>query len=66
MEKSKYGFKTTRARSRLMSKIKSIDTKPEILLRKKLKKSGHEFSIHCDNIPGTPDIIFIKKNCNIY
>jgi DNA mismatch endonuclease (patch repair protein) len=31
---SKYGFKTSRERSLLMSKIKCDETKPEILFRK--------------------------------
>ncbi|MGZ3862349.1 MAG: very short patch repair endonuclease [Bacteroidia bacterium] len=63
---SKHGFKTTEARSELMSKIKSKDTKPEILLRKELKRAGLKFSIHSKSLPGNPDIVFRKQKLIVF
>lgn len=51
------GFYTTKARSSLMSKIKSKNTKPEILLRKDLWRAGVRYRIHGVKLPGNPDIV---------
>ena len=50
------GFVTTEARSKLMSKIRGKNTKPEKLLRKALWDSGVRYRIHNKSLPGTPDI----------
>jgi len=60
--KSKYGFETTQNRSDLMSKIRSTDTTPEILLR----KLGCKFSIYSKSIPGNPDIIFKQEMVAVF
>ena len=53
--------KVTRSqRSFIMSRIRSKDTKPEIVVRKKLFESGLRYRIHVRGLPGTPDIA-IKK-----
>jgi DNA mismatch endonuclease (patch repair protein) len=44
-------------RSRMMSGIKAIDTKPEILVRKALHTQGYRFRIHRKDLPGKPDIV---------
>ena len=51
---------TPSQRSFIMSRIRSKDTKPEIVVRKKLFKSGLRYRIHVRGLPGTPDIA-IKK-----
>ena len=51
---------TYRGRSELMSKIKSKDTKPELLLRKILYRDGLRYRKHSSDLPGKPDIS-IKK-----
>jgi len=47
-------------RSYNMSRIKSKDTKPEILVRKFLHLNGFRFRIHVKTIPGKPDIVLPK------
>ena len=47
-------------RSRIMSRIRSKDTKPELLVRQMLHREGVRYRVHSKNIPGTPDIS-IKK-----
>ena len=51
---------TRSQRSFIMSRIRSKDTKPEIVVRKKLFESGLRYRIHVKDLPGTPDIA-IKK-----
>ena len=47
-------------RSQVMSKIRSKDTKPELLLRSALHQSGYRFRIHVKELPGYPDIVLPK------
>ena len=51
---------TPSQRSHIMSRIKAKDTKPEIVVRKKLFEAGLRYRIHVRDLPGTPDIA-IKK-----
>ena len=47
-------------RSGIMSKIRSKNTVPEILVRKYLHSQGYRFRLHDKKLPGKPDIVFIK------
>lgn len=40
-----------------MSRIKSADSKPEILVRKILHALGYRFRLHYKSLPGKPDIV---------
>lgn len=51
---------STQSRSRMMSGIRSKNTKPEIYLRKGLHARGYRYRLHGKNLPGKPDIIFPK------
>jgi DNA mismatch endonuclease (patch repair protein) len=44
------------ARSKNMAAIKGKDTKPEIIVRRYLHKSGYRFRLHRKDLPGKPDI----------
>ena len=48
-------------RSSNMRAIKSKNTAIEIILRKALFAKGLRYRIHYKNLPGTPDIVFVKK-----
>lgn len=50
------GFYTTKERSKMMSKIKSQNTKPELIFRKGLWVSGVRYRINDKSLPGKPDI----------
>ena len=52
-------------RSEIMSKIRSKNTQPEVLLRKELWKKGYRYRIHF-KLPGKPDIVFIRKRIVIF
>lgn len=53
-------------RSEVMSKIRSKNTKPEMLLRKALHARGFRFRIHYKKLPGRPDIVLPKYRTAIF
>lgn len=52
-------------RSRVMSRIRGKDTKPEMKIRKALHGLGYRYSLHKKNLPGKPDLFFKKYNAVI-
>ncbi|MCS4225840.1 very short patch repair endonuclease [Sphingobacterium sp. BIGb0165] len=54
------GFYTNSKRSYNMSKIRSRNSKPELILRKALWSKNIRFRLHDKSLPGKPDIV-IKK-----
>jgi DNA mismatch endonuclease (patch repair protein) len=48
---------TPEQRQRNMSRIRSRDTKPEMLLRRTLHGAGFRFRLHVAGLPGKPDIV---------
>jgi DNA mismatch endonuclease (patch repair protein) len=53
-------------RSPHMSRIKSKNTKPEILVRSLLHKLGFRFRLHDKKLPGRPDIVLPKYKTAIF
>ncbi len=53
-------------RSKMMSNIKSKNTKPELTIRSLLHQKGFRFRIHDKNLPGKPDIVLKKYNAVIF
>lgn len=51
---------TSAARSANMSRIRSKDTKPEMLVRRALHRLGFRFRLHVRGLPGCPDIVLPK------
>jgi len=51
---------TPKDRSRLMAKIKSKDTTPELCVRSLLHRLGYRFRLHRNDLPGKPDIVLPK------
>ena len=56
----------TAQRSAIMSKVKGKNTKPEMALRKGLFSLGFRYRIHCDSLPGKPDMVFPKYKSVIF
>lgn len=44
-------------RSWIMSRVKAVDTKPEIIVRSAVHRMGFRFRVHRRDIPGSPDIV---------
>ena len=57
---------TQAVRSYNMSKIRSKNTKPELLVRKYLFAHGFRYRLHGKDLPGKPDIILPKYNTVIF
>lgn len=53
-------------RSWNMSRIRSKNTKPEILLRKALHVMGFRYRLHDRKLPGSPDFVFPKYKAVIF
>lgn len=62
----KSGFYTSRKRSRIMSKIRAKNSKPELILRKALWARNVRFRLHDKSLPGTPDIVIKKYKLAIF
>lgn len=46
------------SRSQIMARIRGVDTKPEMLLRRALTRSGIGYRLHSRDLPGRPDVVF--------
>jgi len=57
---------SAQVRSYNMSRIRSKNTKPELLVRKILFSNGFRFRLHRKDLPGKPDIVLSKYNTVIF
>jgi DNA mismatch endonuclease, patch repair protein len=55
-----------KTRSYNMSRIRSKDTKPELIVRKYLHSLGFRYRLHVRNLPGKPDIVVPKFRTVIF
>ena len=53
-------------RSRLMSRIRGKNTKPELLVRSLLHSMGYRFRLHRRDLPGNPDIVLPRHGVCIF
>lgn len=53
-------------RSALMSRIRSVDTKPELAVRRLLHARGLRFRLHRHDLPGRPDIVLPRHRLAIF
>jgi DNA mismatch endonuclease (patch repair protein) len=60
------GFYTTKKRSKIMSKIKGKNTKPELLFRKELWAKGVRYRINSKTLPGSPDVSIKKYKLAVF
>lgn len=56
----------TKKRSEIMSNIRSVNTLPEIKIRKFLHNAGYRFRLHRNDLPGKPDIVLPKYRVAIF
>jgi DNA mismatch endonuclease (patch repair protein) len=57
---------TKERRSLNMSKIRSKDTLPELLIRKALWHMGYRYRLHYKKLPSKPDIVIVKQKIVIF
>jgi DNA mismatch endonuclease, patch repair protein len=53
-------------RSYNMSRVKSKDTKPELLVRRFLHQQGFRFKLHDMSLPGKPDLVLPRHKVVIF
>lgn len=54
------------ARSKLMAKVCSRNTKPELLVRRMLFALGYRYRLHVSTLPGCPDLVFPARRKVIF
>ena len=52
---------THKQRSERMSKVRGVDTKPEILVRRLIHGMGYRYRLHVKSLPGRPDLVFPSR-----
>ncbi len=60
------GFYTTEKVSRLMQKIRTANTQPEVAFRKVLWHVGHRYRRNYKGAPGRPDVAFVRWKIAIF
>jgi DNA mismatch endonuclease (patch repair protein) len=53
-------------RTRNMRNIRSVDTGPEMVVRRGLHALGYRYRIHARNLPGTPDIALPRYRVAVF
>ena len=53
-------------RSRVMSRIRSTNTKPELVVRRLLHGMGFRYRLYARSLPGTPDLVFSKYRAVVF
>ena len=57
---------TPSQRSELMSRIRGVDTRPELLVRRRLHALGYRFRVHARGLPGKPDLVFTRRRAVVF
>lgn len=53
-------------RSEVMSRVRSKDTRPELVVRRSLHRRGLRFRLHRHDLPGQPDIVFTSRRVVVF
>lgn len=54
------------SRSKIMSRIRSRDTVPELIVRSVVHRLGFRFRLHRKGLPGTPDLVFPSRRAAVF
>jgi len=57
---------TKKQRSYNMSQIKCRNTKPEMIVRSIVHRMGYRYSLHRKDLPGKPDMVFVRHGKIIF
>ena len=57
---------TPAERSALMARIRGVDTKPELAVRRALHAEGYRYRTHVRGLPGRPDVVFGKRRTAVF
>lgn len=57
---------TPALRSEIMSRVRSKNTRPEMIVRRMLHKAGYRYRLHTADLPGKPDLVFAGRKKVIF
>ena len=53
-------------RSQIMRRVRSVDTKPEMTVRRLVHSMGFRYRLHREDLPGKPDLVFVSRRKVIF
>lgn len=53
-------------RSAVMSRVRSSNTRPELIVRRLLHAMGYRYRLHAPDLPGRPDVVFRGRRKAIF
>jgi DNA mismatch endonuclease (patch repair protein) len=53
-------------RSAIMRRVRSVDTKPELQVRRMVHRLGFRFRLHAQSLPGKPDLVFRRRKQAVF
>lgn len=53
-------------RSRIMAKVASKNTSPQMAVRRAVHAAGHQFRVHRKDLPGNPDLVFPRYKIAVF
>ncbi len=62
----RYDNLTVEQRHRVMRRVHSKDTQPELLVRRYLHSAGFRFRLHDAHLPGTPDVVLPRYQTVVF
>lgn len=57
---------SARQRSQIMARVRSVDTAPEMAVRRLLHGMGYRYRLHCEELLGRPDLVFSGRRKIIF
>jgi len=57
---------TPTERSERMARVRSKDTKPEMVVRRTAHAMGYRYRLHDPRVPGSPDLVFFRRRRVIF
>ncbi len=57
---------TPAQRSYMMSRVRSVDTAPELTVRSLTHARGLRYRKHCAEVPGRPDLVFAQRRIAVF
>lgn len=51
---------------RIMSRVRSKNTKPEMMVRRRLWRMGYRYRLHRRDLPGKPDLVFASARLAVF
>jgi DNA mismatch endonuclease, patch repair protein len=57
---------SAKTRSRMMSRIRGKNTKPELLVRRYFHSAGLRYCLHVPSLPGKPDLVFVRRRTCVF